>query len=154
MSTLIKNGRIVTAEQDYIEITQGRIMHWMRNFILVFILLSLATGCRQATEPTTQNALLSIDLQEEFASDHVQIAVDQQIVFNDTVTTNFSLGLAGWYSKRVSVGSHRIEVSIPDREVQRDTTVNLRDTLTVAVTYDRAGNILSFSLFNFLILYR
>jgi hypothetical protein len=101
-------------------------------------------------------AVFRVDLQSQFLDDSVRVTVDNRKVFSGRVTTNYSLGLAKSISVDASIGRHNVLVQVihPYRGAEKDTTVSVMDTLTVAVTLDERSRTLYFHLYGFLIPYR
>ena len=124
--------------------------------ILVLPLLVLG-GCNDSgsnLQPSTP--VFRIDLQAQFLDDSVRVVVDSRIVFEGRVTTNNILSLAKAIPVEVPTGEHNVDVQVlhPYTGTDKDTTVMVKDTLTVAVTLDERSRTLYFNLYPFLVPYR
>ncbi len=115
---------------------------------LALTLLFLTLGCEGQTGPGQKNAFLSIDLRFDFQSDSVKVELDDQVVFNGNITTDWTVSNAKRLIQTVSHDSHRVEVFILNHDTHRDTIFSMQDTITVDVRYDRAKNKLSFLIYN------
>jgi hypothetical protein len=129
----------------------------MPKSTLMVLSLLFVGGCKDnivTVQPSP--AVFRVDLQYQFFDDSVLVAVDSRMVFSGRVTTNNSLSLAKSISVDGSTGQHNVLVQVVDpyRGTQKDTTVSVTDTLTVAVILDERSRTLYFSLYPFLLPYR
>lgn len=120
---------------------------------LIFVPIILDGGCSNPIAPEVSDALLSIDLPAAYYKDSVRVELDNNILLQDTITTNLVLGLAWIHRDALKAGSHRIGVFVLNRGAQTETTLVVRDTTTVVVNFDRRNNKLWFRVFNFLFHY-
>jgi hypothetical protein len=129
----------------------------MRTVTILLLMMTFFVGCKKEDSSTNTSPLSSvfyIDLQMSFKSDSVRVSVDQSKVFADTVTTSLILGLAKSISPSVTIGSHSIKIEILNQRVQADTTINISDTTTLAINYDRTSKTISFKTYSFVLMYR
>jgi hypothetical protein len=123
--------------------------------MLVLPLLILG-GCKDNGSTLRPSpAVFQIDLQSHFVDDSVRVQVDSRIVFEGRVTTHDIFGLAKSISVDANTGPHdvRIQVVHPYTGSEKDTTIIVTDTLTVAVNIDERSRTLHFNLYPFLLLY-
>ncbi len=121
---------------------------------LLPLILALVLSCEEANDHSSGSALLSIDLVSDFQTDTLRVELDNQVLLSGTVTYDYSLSLAWQKQVTVTPGSHRVQIFVLNRGAHSDTIVNVQDTLTVAVGYDRGENKVIFTLYDFLIPYR
>ena len=124
--------------------------------LLVLPLLILCSCKDDGVSYHPSAAVFRIDLQSQFLDDSVRVAVDSRIVFSGRVRTNYSLSLAKSISVDANAGQHDVLVQLVDPfwPTQKDTTVIISDTLTVAVSLDERSRTLYFYLYPFLLPYR
>ncbi|MGA8265552.1 MAG: hypothetical protein WB779_14005, partial [Ignavibacteriaceae bacterium] len=67
------------------------------------LLLMFNFGCKHSTEPNAPDVYVSFDIQSTFQNDAVKLTIDNQMLLDSPVTTNYSISLA-WSSgfKRLS----------------------------------------------------
>ena len=133
-------------------------MKWERLLGLVMLthmLLFSIVGCQQTTDSTPQGKpFYSIDLQDGFRHDSVQVKLDNRVIYDDTASTSIGLSLARRLTPGISSGEHQIQVLLPVLRVQADTTVDFQDTLVVGVNLNRSSNLISFTVYHFQVMYR
>lgn len=109
------------------------------------LLLVFNTGCEQSTEPTSY-VYISFDVESNFQNDSVRLALDNQLLLNSPVTTNYSVSLA-WSSglKRLSKTFHRLHFSVVDYGIQKDYQVDVtNDTSTVLIHFYKSTKQIDF----------
>jgi hypothetical protein len=129
----------------------------MRTITILLLLIPLINGCKKedsSTSVTSVSPVFHIDLQASFQNDSVRVSVDQNKLFAGTITTSLILSLATSISPSVTVGAHDIKVEIFNQSVQADTTINVSDTITLAINYNRTSKIISFKTYPFALMYR
>ncbi len=129
----------------------------MRMLSLLFLSLIVIVGCKEEGSPVQPlPAVFRVDLQQGFQDDYVRVSVDNRFVFEGRVTTDHILSLARSLSVDAGSGPHDVLVRVlsPYPPTENDTTVVVKDTLTVAVNLDRGDRKMSFALYPFLIPYR
>ena len=135
--------------------TKSKMNPWLIPLLpLILIFLVFALSCKESTDPPSESALLSIDLVSDFQTDTLRVELDNQVLLSGTVTYDYSLSLAWQKQVTVTPGSHRVQIFVLNRGAHSDTIVNVQDTLTVAVGYDRGENKVIFTLYDFLTPYR
>jgi len=90
-------------------------------------------------------SLLFIDIEGDFRGEHVQVWLDQQIVAQDSAVTNWSVSLA--WSKQIGglpSGVHALRIHVGDFGVTGAATIDVHDTTTVLVDYDRTTQEITF----------
>ena len=113
-------------------------------FISILILL-LQFGCKQTTEPGTPDIYVSFEIEHTFENDSVNLSLDNNILLDSSITTNFMLGLA-WSSRlrKISRNNHQLNFSVVEYGAQKDYTVGTsNDTSTVLLRFDKQTNQIS-----------
>ncbi len=128
----------------------------MKTFALSLALavVALLFGCREdVTQPRQIEPVLAVELGNTFDNDSVAIQLDDATLFSGTVTTNFTIS-AAWLSgpMKTTSGNHTIRVSIINEGVQSVQHVDVRDTTTVVINYDRSSRAISFQRFDRLLM--
>ena len=119
-----------------------------------FLIFSIH-GCMHPTEPIMtpsirEYAAFAMDLQNGFQGDTVLIQIDNQLFYERATTTNPTNGFAFRIVPAVSAGSHKILVAVPNLRVQKDTTLNVQDTLAIGISFNRNKNQLFFKVYSIL----
>ena len=115
---------------------------------ILFISLTipfLQIGCKQATEPNASDIHVSFEIEYTFENDSVHQSLDNNILLDSNVTTNFMLGLA-WSSRlrKLSRDNHQLNFAVIEYGVQKDFTIDTsNDTSTVLLRFDREANQIS-----------
>lgn len=97
------------------------------------LLTALIFNACNSTDSATTDPL-HIHLQGGFDHDHVNISVDGNTVFEDTVTTNNVLGLAHSFDIEKNHGTHQIGVNV-NNVVSVIDSFDLNSELWVGITY-------------------
>ena len=96
----------------------------------------LLYGCA-SNEPLSQALWdIGVALGGGFYTDKVQVSIDGQPVFEDTVTTNLSLSYAGGAPVSLRSGSHVVDVTIDDSLAAREEFV-AENVKTIWIDYLR-----------------
>jgi hypothetical protein len=83
---------------------------------------------------------LTISLEDGFADDHVVVAVDGVVVFDESqLTTRDQISLAREVTLDAPAGECRVRVRLPDRSLDSTLDVDTTRTPTVRVWVDRGG---------------
>ncbi len=128
----------------------------MKTFALslAFAVVALLFGCREdVTHPTQIEPVLAVELGNTFDNDSVSIQLDGTQLFSGTVTTNLTIS-AAWLSgpMKSTSGNHTVRVSIINEGVQSVQRVDVQDTTTVVINYDRSSRAISFEQFDRLLM--
>ena len=103
------------------------------------LLLMFNASCKHSTEPTAPDIYVSFDVQSTFQNDAVRLALDNKLLLDSPVTTNYSIALA-WSSglKKLSRTMHWLSFSVVDYGVQKSYQVDVtNDTSTVLVDFNK-----------------
>ena len=104
--------------------------------VLFFSLLVVSCEDENVTGSESKNAeIFEIHLQTWFENNPVQVKFDNEIIFDDTISTGSILAYASIISLDVTQGEHYIQVIVND-SIQGDTTLTIGDSLYVAVNYN------------------
>ena len=109
----------------------------MRYFLSLALLLSIAACDSTGTDDVNKGepAAFSVHLQTHYSNTPVQVELDGETVFNDTVSTDYVLGLATSFPLDIKQGEHRLHATVNGR-IEASKTFTVGDTLNVAVNYD------------------
>lgn len=130
----------------------------MMRILIVFAgMFFLMVSCHNSIneeDGETVYPLFAIDLQTGFENDAVMVKVDNEIVFYNTIRTNYSTGIAKRLTPKVKTGIHTVKVRVDNFSVESDTTIVANDTLVVGVNFNRQSGQLSFRVYSFWLMYR
>jgi len=124
--------------------SQGEKVKIILPFITCIILI-LQFGCKQATEPTAQDIYVSYEIESAFQDDLVRLVLDDEILLESKVTTNYTIGLA-WSSglQRLSKNDHILHFTVVEYGAEKDYRVDTtNDTSTVLLRFDKNTNQIS-----------
>ena len=133
-------------------------MKTVRILLFFFISIVFLSSCHKedsVTDPVNQDAYLSIIVGGDFQSDLVKVALNNDVLVDDTMLTNYSIA-AAWTSglKKMKAGQKTILAEMGNFNILASQEFTLKDTLTVIVNYDRASKQLKFNFYKgFLLLY-
>lgn len=133
-------------------------MKTVRILLFFFISIVFLSSCHKedsVTNPANQDAYLSIIVGGDFQSDLVKVALNNDVLVDDTMLTNYSIA-AAWTSglKKMKAGQKTILAEMGNFNILASQEFTLKDTLTVIVNYDRASKQLKFNFYKgFLLLY-
>jgi len=112
---------------------------------ITYIILILQFGCKQATEPTAQDIYVSYEIESAFQDDLVRLVLDDEILLESKVTTNYTISLA-WSSglQRLSKNDHILHFTVVEYGAEKDYRVDTtNDTSTVLLRFDKNTNQIS-----------
>jgi len=124
--------------------SQGEKVKIILPFITCIILI-LQFGCKQATEPTAQDIYVSYEIESAFQDDLVRLVLDDEILLESKVTTNYTISLA-WSSglQRLSKNDHILHFTVVEYGAEKDYRVDTtNDTSTVLLRFDKNTNQIS-----------
>ena len=108
------------------------------QIVLVLFVSLLFVSCEDenvTSSESTSAEIFEIHLQTWFENNPVQVKFDNEIIFDDTISTGSILAYASIISLDVTQGEHNIQVIVND-SIQGDTTLTIGDSLYVAVNYN------------------
>ena len=111
------------------------------KYFFALLLIILLNGCKykQTTEPIfSENIYVSFDILTTFHNDSVQLALDDKILLDSTISTNNVLSLA-WSSglQRITRNNHILHLSLVEYKAQNYYMVDAtNDTSTVLMFFD------------------
>jgi hypothetical protein len=115
----------------------------MKKIILtVFLLSSLMMACRKNNGPAAKFDL-GVDLQSTFSEDHVQVLIDNELLYDNLATTNHVLSLAKSIGTTNTEGKHHITLVVNNRTTVID-SFEQHANLYIGVSFDSALNKVSF----------
>ena len=126
----------------------------MRSLFVVCIAAALLSGCKDNSVGVhSPSSYFAVDLQSDFERDLVRVQIDGKVIFNDTANTNLVLSLARHLTPTVEQGTHLISVAMADTKLVREAYVDVGDTTTLAVTYNRQTQQFAIAVYHSIILY-
>lgn len=95
--------------------------------------------------PNSQQTILAIELEHHFENDLVWVILDNDLLLNDFITTDYTIS-AAWLSGpfEYSTGDHRLLVGFTNNPVTAQHNFTLTDTMTIRVTYNVENEEFSF----------
>lgn len=113
----------------------------MKTIIYLVFLVTLISqiGCKQATESTASDIYMSFEIESDFQNDSVKVTLNENILLDSRVTTNYTIGLA-WSSglQRLSRVSRILHFAVVEYGVQKDYKIDItNDTSTVLLRFDK-----------------
>lgn len=108
-----------------------------RRLLLSFIVTAFfVLGCDSATpvEEDEPADLFQVHLLSDFDADVVVLELDDRELFRGRVSSDAFFGLAAVVSDEVSIGEHRLTVSVHG-SVREEVNFTITDTLVVIVNY-------------------
>ena len=113
--------------------------------LITCIILILQFGCKQATEPTSQYVYVSYEIESAFQNDLVKLVLDDKILLESRITTNYVLSLA-WSSglQKISKDDHILHFTMVEYGTEKDYRIDTtNDTSTVLMRFDKNTNQIS-----------
>jgi hypothetical protein len=123
----------------------GGTMKTIAMFV-IFITLLFQVGCKHATQPTLSKMYVSFDVESAFQNDSVKVVLDDNIILEARVTTNYSISLA-WSSglRQLSKESHKLNFSVIESGAENNYAVDAtNDTSTVVISFNNSMKEISF----------
>ena len=128
-------------------------MNYIFKIVLCCTVLSLLYfNCKKSTEPVIEKensfleyTVLAIELESHFDNDSVKIELNNEIILQKRITTNYTISLA-WSTILIDypTGNHTIKVTMPDENLSNIHNFKLSDTLSVRIYYDTDNNQIEF----------
>ena len=117
----------------------------MKHCRFIVLLTGLLAGCNQVTAPDTAERFLNIDLESAFDNDSVTVALDDDVLLNRRVTTNYSISAAWSSDVRMVTGKrHIVKVTMAEKQLSTTFTANLAaDTTSLLVGFDVTNSLLT-----------
>jgi hypothetical protein len=100
----------------------------------------LQSGCKQATEPKASDIYVNLEIESDFHDDSVKVALDEKILLESRVTTNYTISLA-WSSgfQKLSRAGHTLNFAVIEYGLQRNYSIDTtNDTSTVLLRFDKS----------------
>jgi hypothetical protein len=113
-------------------------------FVSLAILISLP-GCNQATEPAASDIYVNFEIESAFQNDSVKVTLDEKILLESRVTTDYSVSLA-WASgiQRLSRDCHILHFEVVEYGTQKDYGIDItNDTSSVLIRFDQISKQIS-----------
>ena len=112
------------------------------KFAGLIVIAVLLNGCKHSTEPTQPDIYVNYEIESAFQDDSVKLAVDNKILVESRVTTNYTISLAwssGW--QKLSRSNHTLHFSVVDYGIQKDYAIDTsNDTSTVFLRFNKNTN--------------
>lgn len=113
----------------------------MRNMIFAFcvIMLTSQVGCKHATEAPAPDVYVLYQIESAFQDDSVRLIVDDKILMQSRVSTNYTVNLA-WSSElqRLSRNAHTLHFDVIQYGIQKDYKIDTaNDTSSIFIRFNR-----------------
>jgi len=128
-----------------------------KNFLFSIILLSLFhVNCNDnSTNPESDTkSHIVIDFQGGFEQDQIQLSINDNVLFNDKLTTDPSLSFAYRYEKTLIKKENQLKISVNNTEAVLDTNLFINDSIFCGIIYDRLNQIILFSINDHIPIYK
>jgi hypothetical protein len=112
----------------------------LRIFLAFLLLLFLQSGCKQATEPKASDIYVNFEIESDFNDDSVKVALDDKILLESRVTTDYTISLA-WSSgfQKLSRIAHNLFFTVVEYDAQSHFLIDAtNDTSTVLMRFDKS----------------
>ena len=114
-------------------------------FIACVVLLTSQVSCKHATETPAPDMYVIYQVESAFQGDSVRLIVDDKILMQSRVTTNYTVDLA-WSSElqKLSRDSHTLHFDVIQYDVQNDYRINIaNDTSSILIRFNRDTKLIS-----------
>ena len=114
-------------------------------FLVVLVTLFSQNGCIKAVEPTSSDIYVNYEIESVFQNDYVKLTLDDKILLESRVTTNYTINLA-WSSglQKLSRDSHILRFAVVEYGIQNDYSIDTaNDTSTVLLRFDKSAKQIS-----------
>ena len=114
-------------------------------YIACVVLLTSQVSCKHATETPTPDMYVIYQVESAFQGDSVRLIVDDKILMQSRVTTNYTVDLA-WSSElqKLSRDSHTLHFDVIQYDVQNDYRINIaNDTSSILIRFNRDTKLIS-----------
>ncbi len=117
--------------------------------VIICVMFLCSCSNDKPTQAVTKDAVLIIDLENDFNNDSVVVSLNGEVLCTERITTNYILSLA-WTTGRVNrkQGKYTIDVQIPDLLVHSRFSLDLHDTMDACIKYSRADKDISCCILN------
>ncbi len=125
------------------------------SLLLLFAIVIIQFGCEEYTEPEGKDIYIQIDVESAFQNDLIRVQLDDKILVETKVTTNYTISLA-WSSglQKLKEFKHTLFFSLIDFNIKKIFDIDLtNDTSTVVIRFNRDSKIITIEQFKGL-LYR
>lgn len=125
-----------TALQTFI----GRV--GMKRCRFMLLLTGLLAGCNPVTAPDSTEYFLIVELESAFENDSVTVVLDDEVLLNRRLTTDYSINMAWSSNLRVVTGArHTLHATMAEKQLSTTFTANLTaDTTSMLVEFDAPNN--------------
>ena len=112
------------------------------NYLIFFTFLTILISqiaCEQTTESISPDMYINIEIESAFQDDSVKLTLDNNILLEGRVATDYTISLA-WSSglKKLSRSNHTLHFAVVEFGVHRDYTIStVNDTSTVLLRFDK-----------------
>jgi len=113
----------------------------MRTKVVLCILILTTIFITIACNKQNEKQLLRIDLQTDYVNNRAKIYIDNQLVIDSVVSTNYTIGLAQSFDFNLSHQTHQVQILIDNIQEIRF-AIKLNKDQYVGITYDASSHIL------------
>jgi hypothetical protein len=114
----------------------------MKHCRFMLLLTGLLAGCNPVTAPDSTEHFLIVELESAFENDSVTVVLDDEVLLNRRVTTDYSINMAWSSNLRVVTGvRHTLHATMAEKQLSTTFTANLTaDTTSMLVEFDAPNN--------------
>jgi hypothetical protein len=109
-------------------------------FFAFFTMLISQIACEQTTESISSDIYVNIEIESAFQDDSVKLTLDNNILLEGRVTTDYTISLA-WSSglKKISRSHHTLHFAVVEFGMHGDYSIStVNDTSTVLLRFDKS----------------
>jgi hypothetical protein len=114
-------------------------MKYLIFFVFLTMLIS-QIACEQTTESISSDIYVNIEIESAFQDDSVKLTLDNNILLEGRVTTDYTISLA-WSSglKKISRSHHTLHFAVVEFGMHGDYSIStVNDTSTVLLRFDKS----------------
>jgi hypothetical protein len=122
------------------------------NFFLSGIIALVLFACDEPNQPaqTAQKEVyVNIEAESDYNNDSVKVMLDDEVLVESKITTNYTIGLA-WSSglRKISRNNCRIRCNLVEHGIVNNYEISTKfDTSTITIIFNRNSGQISFSQF-------
>lgn len=118
-----------------------------RSVLLAALVALTAAGCSNPMAELDEPREVGLHFQSQFVGDAVDVELDGEPLYSDTVSTHAVLGVAHMTSIMFTSTRHQVRVTVNDG-ASAEVTVDARKAVVVVVRYDRGNDEVQLSVSN------
>ncbi len=113
----------------------------MKTKVILLVVIISTLLATVACNKQNEKHLLRIDLQSDYVNNRAKIYIDNQLLVDSLVSTNYSIGLAQSFDFNLSHQTHQVQILIDNTQEIRF-AIKLNKDQYIGITYDSTSHIL------------